>query len=71
MELGSHGELFSYLKQIKKCFSEEGTSFVTNQLLQACSYLHSKRIIHRDIKPENIVMVHVHLYNHKGYDKIM
>ena len=28
---------------------------ITYQILEALSYMHSKKIIHRDLKPENII----------------
>lgn len=39
--------------------SEETTSFIIGNLLDAVSLMHKHKILHRDIKPENIVLVHV------------
>lgn len=39
--------------------SEETTSFIIGNLLDAVQLMHKHKILHRDIKPENIVLVHV------------
>jgi serine/threonine protein kinase len=60
MEFGCDGQLYNLIKDKKK-LTEEGTSFITKNLLQAVDYMHSHNILHRDIKPENIVRIMVHL----------
>lgn len=58
MELGCDGQLYNILSS-RKSLTEEGTSFVSKNLLQAVDYMHGLKILHRDIKPENIVMIMV------------
>lgn len=50
MELGCDGQLFNLISE-KKRLTEEGTSFITKNLLQAVEHMHSLKILHRDIKP--------------------
>jgi calcium-dependent protein kinase len=50
------GELFNEIDKKTK-FTEEETSFIIYQILQAVRYCHKMRIIHRDIKPENIMIM--------------
>lgn len=58
MEVGCDGQLYD-LMEGGNILSEESTSFIIGNLLEAVEYLHKKKILHRDIKPENIVLVHV------------
>jgi serine/threonine protein kinase len=58
MELGCDGQLYDIIAT-GETLSEESTSFIIGNLLEAVSVLHSHTILHRDIKPENIVLVHV------------
>lgn len=58
MELGCDGQLYNLIFEKKK-LTEEGTSFITKNLLQAVDYMHDLKILHRDIKPENIVRIMV------------
>jgi serine/threonine protein kinase len=58
MELGCDGQLFDIISG-GQTLSEETTSFVIGNLLDAVRLMHKNKILHRDIKPENIVLVHV------------
>ena len=58
MELGCDSQLYSLIEH-RKILSEETTSFIIKNLLEAISYMHSNKILHRDIKPENIVLIMV------------
>lgn len=58
MELGCDGQLFDIISG-GQTLSEETTSFVIGNLLDAVALMHRHKILHRDIKPENIVLVHV------------
>jgi polo-like kinase 1 len=58
MELGCDGQLYSLILN-KKLLSEESTSFIIKNLLEAISYIHENKVLHRDIKPENIVLIMV------------
>lgn len=50
-------DLFSYLEFVGfSPRSEQETRFIMSQILNAVSYLHSKKIAHRDIKLENILI---------------
>ncbi len=49
------GELFDELDKKSK-FTEEETSFIIYQILQAVRYCHKMQVLHRDIKPENIMI---------------
>lgn len=58
MEFGCDGQLYNLINEKKK-LTEEGTSFIAKNLLQAVDYMHKLKILHRDIKPENIVRIMV------------
>jgi len=60
LELGCDGQLYDIIANGQK-LSEESTSFIIGNLLEAVALMHKHKILHRDIKPENIVLVHVHL----------
>jgi serum/glucocorticoid-regulated kinase 2 len=57
------GELFYYLKSVKR-MSEEEARFYFIEILYGLMYLHQQNIIYRDLKPENL------LINHDGHVKI-
>ena len=57
------GELFT-LMRTEVAFSPINARFYIAQLIEAISYLHSKKIIYRDLKPENI------LFDENGYVKL-
>lgn len=57
------GELFYYLKQVKR-MSEEDARFYFIEILYGLLYLHQQKIVYRDLKPENL------LINHDGHIKI-
>ena len=46
-------ELFEVLKEVK-VFEESEAAVIFIQIVSACRYLHSKKVMHRDLKPENI-----------------
>lgn len=50
MELGSDGQLFDIISG-GQTLSEETTSFVIGNLLDAVGLMHKQKILHRDIKP--------------------
>ena len=50
MELGCDGQLYNLICDKKK-ITEEGTAFITKNLLQAIDCMHKLKILHRDIKP--------------------
>jgi protein kinase A len=57
------GELFYYLKTVKR-MAEEQARFYFIEILYGLMYLHQQNIIYRDLKPENL------LINHDGHVKI-
>lgn len=63
MEVGCDGQLYSLISN-NKVLSEETTSFIIKNLLEAITYIHENKVLHRDIKPENIVLIMVtHQFN--------
>ncbi|KAI6186775.1 Non-specific serine/threonine protein kinase [Aphelenchoides besseyi] len=54
MELAVGGLLTDYV--CKKRLLEESIATITQQCLNALSYLHSKRIIHRDVKSDSVLL---------------
>lgn len=50
LELGCDGQLFNIIAQHKN-LTEEATSFITKNLLEAVNCMHENKILHRDIKP--------------------
>ena len=60
MELGCDGQLYDIISS-GETLTEESTSYIIGNLLEAVNLMHRHKILHRDIKPENIVLVHVSL----------
>ena len=58
LELGPDGQLYDVISN-GTTLSEETTSFIIGNLLDAVNLMHKFKILHRDIKPQNIVLVHV------------
>ena len=50
MEVGCDGQLYDLIEG-GNTLSEESTSFIIGNLLEAVDYMHKKKILHRDIKP--------------------
>ena len=50
LELGSDGQLYDVVSN-GTTLSEESTSFIIGNLLDAASLMHQHKILHRDIKP--------------------
>eukprot|EP00545_Synedropsis_sp_CCMP1620_P013214 CAMPEP_0119011510 /NCGR_PEP_ID=MMETSP1176-20130426/5724_1 /TAXON_ID=265551 /ORGANISM="Synedropsis recta cf, Strain CCMP1620" /LENGTH=1102 /DNA_ID=CAMNT_0006964353 /DNA_START=51 /DNA_END=3359 /DNA_ORIENTATION=+ len=55
MELMDGGELFDRIIT-KRTFTEREARDVTQCMLEALHYMHSKRVVHRDLKPENLLL---------------
>lgn len=56
LELVPGGDLFTYVSQRGR-LSDTQARFISFQLLQALSFMHSCGIAHRDVKPENVVLM--------------
>merc|ERR1719431_322344 len=57
LEFAPKGELYKSLQQQAHGRFDEGQSAkYINQMTDALSYCHSKKVIHRDIKPENLLL---------------
>jgi len=56
LELCDGGELYDRI-QFLQSYPEQDARLCCYNLMEACTYIHSKRIMHRDLKPENILMV--------------
>ena len=50
------GGTLKHLIETKHSFSENEACIITEKLLSAIAYIHSKNVCHRDVKPENIMM---------------
>jgi serine/threonine protein kinase len=61
MELGCDGHLYTLISE-KNGLTEETTSFIVKNLLQAVDYMHQHKILHSDIKLENIVRIMVTIH---------
>jgi len=55
LEYAPKGELYTLLKSVGKFGDAQAATYI-NQLADALSYCHSKKVIHRDIKPENLLL---------------
>jgi len=57
LEFAPKGELYKTLQQQQGGrFDEAQSAKYINQMTDALSYCHSKKVIHRDIKPENLLL---------------
>lgn len=64
MEFINGGELFTYLRKLRR-FDESTAQFYAAEVVLALEYLHEKmNVIYRDLKPENL------LVTEKGHIKI-
>jgi len=50
MELGCDGQLYDIISS-GETLTEEGTSYIIYNLLDAVNLMHRHKILHRDIKP--------------------
>ena len=55
-EIAENGELFNYVYELKKGFSEKISAKIFVNILKSVKILHENSIIHGDIKPENILV---------------
>jgi serine/threonine protein kinase len=55
-EIAENGELFNYVYELKKGFSEKISAKIFINILKSVKILHENSIIHGDIKPENILV---------------
>ncbi|XP_016818938.1 aurora kinase C isoform X1 [Cricetulus griseus] len=55
LEYAPQGELFKELQR-KQRLDEQRTATIIEELADALTYCHEKKVIHRDIKPENLLL---------------
>jgi len=55
-EIAENGELFNYVYELNKGFSDEISAKIFVNIVKSVKLLHKKGIIHGDIKPENILI---------------
>uniref|UniRef100_A0A8C6CSL4 non-specific serine/threonine protein kinase n=1 Tax=Moschus moschiferus TaxID=68415 RepID=A0A8C6CSL4_MOSMO len=55
LEYAPRGELYKELQK-SHTFDEQRTATVMEELADALTYCHEKKVIHRDIKPENLLL---------------
>jgi serine/threonine protein kinase len=55
-EIAENGELFNYVYELKKGFSEKISAKIFVNILKSVKILHENSVIHGDIKPENILV---------------
>lgn len=55
-ELAENGELFNYIYEVGKSFSEDISVKIFAKIVNCVKILHENSIIHCDIKPENILV---------------
>ena len=55
-EIAENGELFNFIYELKKGFSEKISAKIFVNILKSVKILHENSIIHGDIKPENILV---------------
>ncbi|GAU95608.1 hypothetical protein RvY_07198-3 [Ramazzottius varieornatus] len=55
LEYAPGGELFSYLRSVRR-FSSGTAMFYAAEIILALEYLHERSIVYRDLKPENLLL---------------
>ena len=55
-DLAENGELFDYVNELKRGFTEQIAAKIFLNILKSVNLLHKRGIIHGDIKPENILI---------------
>ena len=55
-DLAENGELFDYIYELKRGFTEQIAAKIFLNILKSVNLLHKRGIIHGDIKPENILI---------------
>jgi serine/threonine protein kinase len=55
-ELATLGDLWEYIYSREEKLTEEKVKMILTGVIQAVSYMHSKKWIHRDIKMENVLL---------------